>query len=116
MGFMTLLEVASMPILQVLIVSGLGAVMATDYLKLLPADARKYLNRIVFVIFTPALMFASLAESVTFQDIITWWFMPVNVGLTFLFGGILGWIAMKILKPKPHLEGLIIATCSSGNS
>lgn len=44
------------------------------------------------------------------------WFMPVNVGLTFLFGGILGWIAMKILKPKPHLEGLIIATCSSGNS
>ncbi|KAH0719396.1 hypothetical protein KY285_015427 [Solanum tuberosum] len=115
MGFMTLLEVASMPILQVLIVSGLGAVMATDYLKLLPADARKYLNRIVFVVFTPALMFASLAESVTFQDIITWWFMPVNVGLTFLFGGILGWIAMKILKPKPHLEGLIIATCSSGN-
>lgn len=115
MGFFTLLEVASMPILQVLIVSGLGALMATDYLKLLPADARKYLNRIVFVVFTPALMFASLAESVTFQDIVTWWFMPVNVGLTFLFGGILGWIAVKIVKPKPHLEGLIIAACSSGN-
>lgn len=42
--------------------------------------------------------------------------MPVNVGLTFLFGGILGWIAVKILKPKPHLEGLIIATCSSGTT
>ncbi|CAN4078577.1 unnamed protein product [Withania somnifera] len=104
-----------MPILQVLIVSVLGVVMATDYLKLLPADTRKSLNRIVFVIFTPSLMFASLAESVTFQDIISWWFMPVNVGLTFLFGGILGWIAVKILKPKPYLEGLIIATCSSGN-
>ncbi|XP_059286661.1 protein PIN-LIKES 7-like isoform X1 [Lycium ferocissimum] len=115
MGFWTLLEVASMPILQVLIISGLGAVMATDYLKLLPADARKSLNRIVFVAFTPSLMFASLAESVTFQDIESWWFMPVNVGLTFLFGGILGWIAVKILKPKPHLEGLIIAACSSGN-
>ncbi|XP_009759349.1 protein PIN-LIKES 7 isoform X1 [Nicotiana tabacum] len=115
MGFWTLLEVASMPILQVLIISVLGAVMATDYLKLLPADARKSLNKIVFVAFTPSLMFASLAESVTFQDIISWWFMPVNVGLTFLFGGILGWIAVKILKPKPHLEGLIIATCSSGN-
>lgn len=104
-----------MPILQVLIISVLGAVMATDYLKLLPADARKSLNRIVFVVFTPSLMFASLAQSVTFQDIVSWWFMPVNVGLTFLFGGILGWIAVKILKPKPHLEGLIIATCSSGN-
>ncbi|KAK4347561.1 hypothetical protein RND71_033900 [Anisodus tanguticus] len=115
MGFWTLLEVASMPILQVLIISVLGAVMATDYLKLLPADARKSLNRIVFVAFTPSLMFSSLAESVTFQDIESWWFMPVNVGLTFLFGGILGWIAVKILKPKPHLEGLIIAACSSGN-
>lgn len=115
MGFWTLLEVASMPILQVVIISVLGAVMATDYLKLLPDDARKSLNKIVFVAFTPSLMFASLAESVTFQDIISWWFMPVNVGLTFLFGGILGWIAVKILKPKPHLEGLIIATCSSGN-
>ncbi|CAN4083607.1 unnamed protein product [Withania somnifera] len=115
MGFWTLLEVASMPMLQVLIISVLGALMATDYLKLLPADARKSLNRIVFVIFTPSLMFASLAESVTFQDIVSWWFMPVNVGLTFLFGGILGWVAVKILKPKPYLEGLIIAICSSGN-
>ncbi|KAG6646305.1 protein PIN-LIKES 7 isoform X2 [Carya illinoinensis] len=43
------------------------------------------------------------------------WFMPVNIALTFLFGGILGWVVVKILKPKPHLEGLIIATCSSGN-
>ncbi|KAM3362851.1 protein PIN-LIKES 7 [Capsicum galapagoense] len=115
MGFLTLLEVASMPIVQVLIISVLGALMATDYVKLLPADARKSLNKIVFMVFTPCLMFASLAESVTFQDIVSWWFMPVNVGLTFLFGGILGWIVVKILKPKPYLEGLIIATCSSGN-
>ncbi|XP_031269245.1 protein PIN-LIKES 7-like [Pistacia vera] len=41
--------------------------------------------------------------------------MPVNIGLTFLFGGILGWIVVKILRPKPYLEGLIIATCASGN-
>lgn len=40
--------------------------------------------------------------------------MPVNVAFTFLIGGILGWIAVKVLGPKPHLEGLIIATCASG--
>ncbi|XP_031117431.1 protein PIN-LIKES 7-like [Ipomoea triloba] len=115
MGFFTLFEVASMPILQVLIISVLGAVMATDYFKLLPADARRSLNKIVFVAFTPSLIFANLAKTVTLEDIISWWFMPINIGLTFLFGGILGWIAVKVLKPKPHLEGLIIATCSSGN-
>ncbi|XP_057500463.1 protein PIN-LIKES 7 [Actinidia eriantha] len=115
MGFWTLFEVASMPIIQVLIISSLGAFMATNYLNLLHTDARKSLNKIVFVVFTPSLMFASLAETVTFEDLVAWWFMPINVALTFLFGGILGWIVVKLLKPKPHLEGLIIATCSAGN-
>lgn len=115
MGFLTLLEVASMPILQVLLISLLGAFMATQYLNLLPADARNTLNKIVFVVFTPSLMFACLAETVTLDDIISWWFMPINIGITFLIGGILGWLTVKILKPSPHLEGIIIASCSSGN-
>lgn len=115
MGFWGLLEVASMPILQVLIVSAIGAFMATDYLNLLPSNTRNSLNKIVFVVFTPSLIFASLVETVTFQDIISMWFMPINIGITFLCGGILGWIAVKLIKPKPHLEGLIIAMCSTGN-
>lgn len=40
--------------------------------------------------------------------------MPVNVGLTFLIGGIAGWILVKLLKPNLKVEGLIIAACSSG--
>ncbi|KAK4762894.1 hypothetical protein SAY86_008662 [Trapa natans] len=115
MGFWTLLEVASMPVLQVLLISFLGAFMATGYCNLLPTDARRSLNKIVFIVFTPSLMFASLAKTVTLQDIISWWFMPINIGITFLVGGILGWLLVKLLKPKPHLEGLVIATCSAGN-
>ncbi|GAV91430.1 Mem_trans domain-containing protein [Cephalotus follicularis] len=115
MGFWTLFEVASMPILQVLIIGLLGAFMATNYCNLLHADARKSLNKLVFMVFTPSLMFASLARTVTLQDIISWWYMPVNIGLTFLFGGILGWLLVKVLRPKPYLEGLVIASCSTGN-
>nr|DAD46523.1 TPA_asm: hypothetical protein HUJ06_016460 [Nelumbo nucifera] len=115
MGFWTLFQVASMPVLQVLLISILGAFMATNYCNLLNADARRHMNKIVFITFTPSLMFACLAKTVTFQDIISWWFMPVNIGLTFLIGGILGWILVKILKPEPYLEGLVIATCSAGN-
>ncbi|PIA46658.1 hypothetical protein AQUCO_01500300v1 [Aquilegia coerulea] len=115
MGFWTLFEVATMPILQVLLISVLGAFMATNYCNLLTADARRSLNKIVFIVFTPSLMFASLAKTVTFEDIVSWWFMPVNIGIVFLIGGILGWILVKLLKPEPHLEGLVIATCSAGN-
>ncbi|KAF6154313.1 hypothetical protein GIB67_026769 [Kingdonia uniflora] len=115
MGFWSLFEVAAMPILQVIIISILGAVLATEYLNLLHDDARRYMNKIVFIVFTPSLMFASLAKTVTLQDIISWWFMPINIGITFLIGGCLGWILVKLLKPEPYLEGLIIATCSAGN-
>uniref|UniRef100_A0A7N0UIN0 Protein PIN-LIKES 7-like n=1 Tax=Kalanchoe fedtschenkoi TaxID=63787 RepID=A0A7N0UIN0_KALFE len=115
MGFLSFLEVASMPIIEVLIISTLGAFMGTGYCNLLPADARRSLNKIVFMVFTPALIFSSLVKTVTLEDIISWWFMPINIGLTFLFGGIFGWILVKILKPEPYLQGLVIAMSASGN-
>ncbi|XP_027347882.1 protein PIN-LIKES 7-like [Abrus precatorius] len=116
MGFWELLEVASAPVIQVLLISALGALMATDYCNnLLSADFRKSLNKIVFIAFTPSLIFASFAKTVSLEDMISWWFMPVNIGFTFLIGGILGWIIVKVLKPNPKVEGLIIASCSTGN-
>lgn len=115
MGALSLLEVSLMPILQVLILCVLGAFMATDYFKIFPTHVRKSLNSIVFAVFTPALVFSSLAKTVRLQDLISWWFMPVNIGITFLLGGTLGWIAVKILKPQPYLQYLVIAMCASGN-
>ncbi|KAI3665256.1 hypothetical protein L6452_43880 [Arctium lappa] len=115
MGVWTLFEVASMPIVQMLIVSVIGAIMATEHFNLLSNDTRKALNKIVFVAFTPSLIFACLAESVTFHDIVSWWFMPVNIGITFLCGGTLGWIVVKLIRPEAHMEGLIIAMCATGN-
>ncbi|KAI3426613.1 uncharacterized protein J3R85_009809 [Psidium guajava] len=115
MGFWSLFGVASMPVLQVLIICVMGTFMATGHCNLLPADTRKALNKIVFFAFTPSLIFASLTKTVTLQDIISWWFMPINIGISFLVGGVLGWILVKLLKPMTHLEGLIIAACSTGN-
>jgi hypothetical protein len=43
------------------------------------------------------------------------WFMPVNIGITFIIGGTLGWIACNILKPPQHFRGLIMAFCSAGS-
>lgn len=42
--------------------------------------------------------------------------MPVNIGLTFIIGGTLGWVVVKLLRPERHLGGLVIAMCSAGNS
>lgn len=50
MGFWTLFGVASMPIVQVLIVSVIGALMATDHFNLLSNDTRRSLNKVFFFI------------------------------------------------------------------
>lgn len=47
MTFVELLEVASMPVIQVLLISALGAFMATSYFNnLLSPDFRKSLNKV----------------------------------------------------------------------
>lgn len=115
MGFLSLLIVASMPVLQLLFVGSLGAFLASGYSNTFTPNARRDMNKIVFVLFTPSLMFASLAKAVTLEELISWWFMPFNIGLTFFIGATLGWIVVKILRPPSHLEGLIVANCSAGN-
>lgn len=40
--------------------------------------------------------------------------MPVNIGITFLVGGTFGWVAVKVVRPEPYLQDLIIAMCSTG--
>ncbi|KAF0905809.1 hypothetical protein E2562_008859 [Oryza meyeriana var. granulata] len=115
MGFLALLLVASMPVVQVLLIGGVGAFLASGYSKILTSSALSDMNKIVFTVFTPSLMFASLAKTVTLSDVISWWFMPINIGITFMAGGILGWIACKILKPPQHFRGMVIAFCSAGN-
>uniref|UniRef100_A0ACD5XYS5 Uncharacterized protein n=1 Tax=Avena sativa TaxID=4498 RepID=A0ACD5XYS5_AVESA len=115
MGFLSMLLVASMPIVQVLLIGVIGAFLASGYSKVLTASARRDMNKVVFTVFTPSLIFASLAKTVTLADVVSWWFMPVNIAITFLAGSALGWIACKVLKPPQHFRGLIIAFCSSGN-
>uniref|UniRef100_A0ACD5XTA9 Uncharacterized protein n=1 Tax=Avena sativa TaxID=4498 RepID=A0ACD5XTA9_AVESA len=115
MGFFSMLLVASMPIVQVLLIGVIGAFLASGYSKVLTSSARRDMNKVVFTVFTPSLIFASLAKTVTLADVVSWWFMPVNIAITFLVGSALGWIACRILKPPQHFRGLIIAFCSAGN-
>ncbi|KAJ6809714.1 protein PIN-LIKES 7-like [Iris pallida] len=115
MGFISLLAVASMPILQFLLIGLLGAFLASPRSNILSPDARRDINKVVFYVFSPAIIFSSLAKNVTFHQLVSWWFMPVNIAIIFSIGSILGWVAVKMVRPEPHLEKLVIASCSAGN-
>eukprot|EP00257_Ricinus_communis_P020078 XP_015579230.1 protein PIN-LIKES 3 isoform X1 [Ricinus communis] len=115
MGFWDLFVVALMPVLKVLLVTAIGLFLATDGIHLLGASARNHLNNLVFYVFSPALIGSSLANTVTLDSLVTLWFMPVNILLTFIIGSALGWALVKITHTPKHLHGTIISCCSAGN-
>ncbi|KAL3344287.1 hypothetical protein AABB24_023622 [Solanum stoloniferum] len=115
MAFVELFVVALVPVLKTLIITAVGLFLALERINLLGSTARHHLNNLVFYIFTPALVASSLAETVTSSNIVSLWFMPVNILLTFIIGSVLGWILVKITKTPIHLHGLVISCCSAGN-
>ncbi|KAL2348726.1 hypothetical protein Fmac_002726 [Flemingia macrophylla] len=115
MGLLDLFAVASMPVIKVLLITAVGLFLALDNVNLLGKDARIQVNHLVHYVFNPALVGGNLADTITFENVVQLWFMPVNILLTFIIGSVLGWILVKLTRPPKHLEGLILGVCSAGN-
>ncbi|KAH8960689.1 hypothetical protein BDL97_05G009500 [Sphagnum fallax] len=107
---------ACVPIVKILIMCGIGTFLALPSVNVFPLDARKHLNKLVYLVFTPALVFTRLAEAVTLHQLIAWWYMPINVLFCFTLGALLGSLVVKYCKPPKHLNHLTIACCSAGNT
>jgi predicted permease len=72
MEFWSLFMVASMPVLQVLIICLLGSFLGSSRINILTNEALTNMNKIVFAVFAPALGFGVLVKSVTVTDLISW--------------------------------------------
>ncbi|KAK7367165.1 hypothetical protein VNO80_09174 [Phaseolus coccineus] len=115
MGLVELLWVASMPVIKVLLITAVGLVLALENINLLGKDARIQVNNLVHYVLYPALVGGNLADTITSENVVLLWFMPVNILLTFIIGSALGWILVKLTRAPKHLEGLIVGVCSAGN-
>ncbi|KAM3276243.1 hypothetical protein ACQJBY_044555 [Aegilops geniculata] len=115
MGLLELFITACMPVLNMLLVTGVGSFLATDSAGILGKEARKHLNYVVFHVFNPSLIATYLAKTITMESMAKLWFMPVNVFFTFIFGLIFGWIVIKVTGAPLKLRGLILGCCSAGN-
>ncbi|KAL0361919.1 UNVERIFIED_CONTAM: protein PIN-LIKES 1 [Sesamum radiatum] len=115
MSLLDLFRASSIPVLKVLLVTGLGSYLARDRVDILGDDARKHLNNIVFFVFSPALVSSNLAKTITYDSMVKLWFMPINILLTFIIGTILGWGVIQITRTPSHLRGLVIGCCAAGN-
>jgi len=115
MGLLQLFTTACVPVFNMLLVTGVGSFLATDFAGLLSKEARKHLNNIVFYVFNPSLVAIYLAKTITMESLAKLWFMPVNILLAFIFGLFFGWIVVEVTRAPAKLRGLILGCCSAGN-
>ncbi|KAI7750230.1 hypothetical protein M8C21_027766, partial [Ambrosia artemisiifolia] len=115
MAFLDLFVVALIPVLKTLVITAVGLLLAIPRVDILGDAARHHLNNVVYYVFNPALIGGSLADTVTASSIVSLWFMPVNILLTFIIGSGLGWLLVKITRTPEDLHGLVIGSCAAGN-
>ncbi|PKA56561.1 hypothetical protein AXF42_Ash015334 [Apostasia shenzhenica] len=115
MGLWEILVTASVPVLNVLLLTAVGSIYATDHVGILSHGARKHLNSVVFHIFNPALVASNLALTFSLESMMLLWFMPINLALSSIIGSAFGWLLIHITKSPSHLRAVILACCSAGN-
>eukprot|EP00246_Nothoceros_aenigmaticus_P000837 TRINITY_DN1106_c0_g1_i3.p1 TRINITY_DN1106_c0_g1~~TRINITY_DN1106_c0_g1_i3.p1 ORF type:complete len:313 (-),score=31.88 TRINITY_DN1106_c0_g1_i3:30-968(-) len=106
---------AVMPIAKVLIMCLLGVLMASPCVDILNSTARKQLSKLVFNVFLPCLIFTQLGLAVTWEKILLWWFIPVNVVVAAVIGCAIGYIVALVVKPPREFFGLTIVMIGIGN-
>ncbi|XP_070004213.1 protein PIN-LIKES 6-like isoform X2 [Nicotiana sylvestris] len=103
------IRIAVLPIAKVFTICFMGFRMASKYVNILPANGRKLLDGLVFSLLLPCLMFSQLGQAITFEKLLQWWFIPVNVVIATISGSIIGLIVATIVRPPyPYFKFTII--------
>ncbi|XP_019183006.1 PREDICTED: protein PIN-LIKES 2-like [Ipomoea nil] len=102
---------AILPLLKLICLTVIGLILAHPKTKLVPKSTFRLLSKLVFALFLPCTIFINLGETITLQNFINWWFIPVNVVLSTAMGCLLGYLVAKICKTPPeYLRFTVIAT------
>ncbi|RRT52948.1 hypothetical protein B296_00050161, partial [Ensete ventricosum] len=113
------MKFAVLPIAKVFTMCFLGFLMASKYVNILPANGRKLLNGVcdhlwlyydlVFSLLLPCLIFSQLGRAITWQKLLEWWFIPVNIILATISGSLVGLLVASIVRPpNPYFKFTII--------
>ncbi|KAE8716624.1 putative Mediator of RNA polymerase II transcription subunit 18 [Hibiscus syriacus] len=107
---------AIVPLLKLLSLTAIGLVLAHRRTQIIPRDTFKLLSKLVFVLFLPCLIFTELGQSITFDSIARWWFIPVNVLISTFVGCLLGFLVVVICRPPPEYKRFTIIMTAFGNT
>ncbi|KAG1365603.1 protein PIN-LIKES 6 [Cocos nucifera] len=100
---------AVLPIAKVFTVCFMGCLMASKYVDILPANGRKLLNGLVFTLLLPCLIFSQLGRAITLENLLEWWYIPVNIIMATISGSLIGFLVACVVRPPyPYFKFTII--------
>ncbi|XP_027361595.1 protein PIN-LIKES 2 [Abrus precatorius] len=107
---------AIVPLLKLLCLTVIGLLLANPTMQFIPKATFKLLSKLVFALFLPCLIFTELGESITLENFVDWWFIPVNVVVSTALGCLLGFLVVIICRPPPELTRFTIIMTGFGNT
>ncbi|KAJ1401415.1 Membrane transport protein [Sesbania bispinosa] len=110
------LATAIVPLLKLLCLTVIGLLLANPRMQFIPKATFKLLSKLVFALFLPCLIFTELGESITLENFVDWWFIPVNVLVSTALGCLLGFLVVVICRPPPQLTRFTIIMTGFGNT
>ncbi|PKU78273.1 hypothetical protein MA16_Dca026968 [Dendrobium catenatum] len=107
---------AVVPLMKLLTLTVIGLILAHPKIQIVPRATFKLLSKLVFALFLPCLIFVHLGESITLEEALQWWFVPVNVLISTAIGCILGYVVAVICRPPPQFFRLTVIMTGFGNT
>ncbi|MCD7451835.1 Protein PIN-LIKES 2 [Datura stramonium] len=105
-----------LPLLKLLSLALFGLVLAHKKTQIVPKETFKLLSKLVFALFLPCLIFTHLGQSITIDNFVHWWFIPVNVLLSTIVGFVLGVLVVIICRPPQEFTRFTIIMTAFGNT
>ncbi|KAJ6926507.1 protein PIN-LIKES 2-like [Populus alba x Populus x berolinensis] len=107
---------AILPLLKLIALALPGLILAHPKVQLVPKATFKLLSKLVFALFLPCLIFTQLGPSISLENIVRWWFIPVNVIISTAIGCILGCLVAFICRPPREFVRFTIIMTAFGNT
>uniref|UniRef100_A0A1J3CT10 Putative transporter C5D6.04 n=1 Tax=Noccaea caerulescens TaxID=107243 RepID=A0A1J3CT10_NOCCA len=104
------------PLMKLICLTVIGLLLAHPKTQLVPRATFRLLSKLVFALFLPCLIFTELGESITLDNIVRWWFIPVNVLLSTIIGSFIGYLVVLICRPPPEFTRFTIVMTAFGNT
>ncbi|KAG0602113.1 hypothetical protein M758_11G161500 [Ceratodon purpureus] len=111
-----MIELSVVPVMKVLTMCALGTLLAQPRISIITPSATRLLSKLVFALFLPCLIFTELGESMTLANMLKWWFIPVNVLLSYFVGCIAGVIVALVCKPPARFFRFTVVMTGIGNA